>query len=778
MKTLRHLFTALLLLCSTVVTAHDFEVDGIYYNILSEWDKTVEVTYKGTSFLDYSNEYVGSVVIPATVFKSTGTGTAVLKTFDAWTSANKSDESTSQTSYTLSVEAGNVLKFDWSVSSESNYDWLVITLDGTEIVKKSGVLSGSYEKMFDTSGSHTLVVKYTKDSSKSENNDEGKIYNVTLSEAEGTIYNVTSIGYCAFDGCTGLTDVVIPDAVTGIGWDAFYGCSKLANISIPKSVVRVGDSAFYGTAWLNNQADGVVYVGKVLYTYKGTMPSNTRITVASGTVSISDLAFWGKANLRYLTIPSSVTSIGRDAFHLTGWLDSQADGVVYAGNVLYTYKGNMPANTSIVVKDLVYGIAGGAFQDCTNLVSIDLKSVTNIGDDAFNGCTRLASVTMSKVVEIGFQAFQDCASLTYITLSDRLRTIDVGGFRHCTGLTSINIPNSVKSIEGGAFAGCTGLTSVRIGYGVTNISDGAFYNCPALKTVYNNSQLNIVRGSSTYGNVAYYASEVIEHEDYTFTTANGVTTLTKYHGTQGNLILPQYYKGQAYVIGDGAFRYKDNLYSVTIPNTVTGIGNEAFYGCPSLGSVKIGNGVTYIGDNAFTYCESLHSLEIGNGVTSIGDHAFRDCSCLTSIEIPGCVTSIGDFAFSSCTGLTSITSHIPARNLFGIDSYVFYDVNKSTCTLYVPYGAKKTYAARWGWNAFTNIVEMEPVNLPGDINADGEVNVGDFAALVNIIFNSEDIDETTKSISDINADGEVNVGDFAALVNLIFNSGSQAASRE
>jgi hypothetical protein len=118
---------------------------------------------------------------------------------------------------------------------------------------------------------------------------------------------------------------------------------------------------------------------------------------------------------------------------------------------------------------------------------------------------------------------------------------------------------------------------------------------------------------------------------------------------------------------------------------------------------------------------------------------------------------------------------IPADELFAIDSDVFYNVNKTSCTLYVPYGAKETYAATWCWSEFTNIVEMAPENQPGDINKDGEVNVGDFAALVNIIFNSESIDDTTKSVSDINADGEVNVGDFAALVNLIFNSGSQAS---
>ena len=181
MKTIKCLFTALLLLCTTVVAAHDFEVDGIYYNILSEEEKTVEVTYKGISYNQYIAEYGGNVVIP----KYVTTSKCIYK---SWTSTNKSNSTTSETSYTLNVEAGDILTFDWAVSSEDGYDYLIITLDGSQIVKKSGNTSGIYNKTFDSTGTHTLVVKYTKDSNRSDYSDEGKIYNIVLDKADTVAY--------------------------------------------------------------------------------------------------------------------------------------------------------------------------------------------------------------------------------------------------------------------------------------------------------------------------------------------------------------------------------------------------------------------------------------------------------------------------------------------------------------------------------------------------------------------------------------------------------------
>ena len=127
--------------------------------------------------------------------------------------------------------------------------------------------------------------------------------------------SVTDIGYNTFYSCSSLTSITIPNSVTSIGGSAFYGCSNLTSITIPNSVTSIGINAFNGTKWYENQPDGLVYAGLVLYKYKGTMPTNTKIVVKEGTKRIEDSAFSGCSDLISVTIPNSVTSIGSSAFY-------------------------------------------------------------------------------------------------------------------------------------------------------------------------------------------------------------------------------------------------------------------------------------------------------------------------------------------------------------------------------------------------------------------------------------------------------------------------------
>ena len=295
------------------------------------------------------------------------------------------------------------------------------------------------------------------------------------------------------------------------------------------------------------------------------------------------------------------------------------------------------------------------------------KKVTSIDNRAFYLCNSLISIIIpDSVAKISVNPFAYCSTLKSIFVSSEhpyFFAIDGVLFRKADSClisypkgreyTTYNIPQGITAIESSAFYDCKFLTRVTIPDSVTSIGDCAFSLCDSLTSITIPDSVEQI-GTNPFTVCSALKSISVSPEHPYFATIDGVLFRK---ADKALISYPAGISSSTYTIPQGitAFYYCDSLTSVSIPDSVTSIGDNAFYFCESLTSVTIPDSVTAIGDSAFSYCDSLTSVSIPDSVTSIGDEAFYSCSSLTSVNIPDSVTSIGDRAFSYCDSLTSVS---------------------------------------------------------------------------------------------------------------------------
>lgn len=467
----------------------------------------------------------------------------------------------------------------------------------------------------------------------------------------------------AFSNCTKLTTVTLQNGIEIIGERAFQDCPALKSISIPDSTVKLGQSVFSGCEQLvTTEYNGGQYLGNAQNPHvvlMGAASDITTLTIPQGTKVIASEAFHEHTAIKSITIPGNVRSIGYAAFYLSN-IESIIieDGVLYIDQYALTsysltnlslpntlvsieksalpglttlnhtvyenakYLGNTQNPYLLLYSGLDYDITScnvhsdtkiimhSAFHWHEQLSSVSLpEGLKTIGASAFSS-TSLASITLPQsLTEIGEDAFAGC-KITEVTLPASIVSVGEDAFVACESLQSVNILGNTH-FEGQTFGDCTSLATVTLAEGITHIDDALFMAAPALTTVHLPSTL------TTIGDSAF----------------EGCTSLTEITLPEGLISI----ENEAFC--------ESTLQTVNLPSTLRHIGGSAFR-YTKLTDIVIPYGITVIEKYTFDHCSRLKNITIPNSVTTIGDYAFYNTG-FDGIILPESVRSIGENALNT-----------------------------------------------------------------------------------------------------------------------------------
>ncbi|MBQ7638898.1 MAG: leucine-rich repeat protein [Clostridia bacterium] len=515
---------------------------------------------------------------------------------------------------------------------------------------------------------------------------------------------VTGIGVSLFMYDWNLAQVELPDSLRSVGDDAFSRCA-LSQLDIPAGVEHIGTAAFAANTALTavNVADGSTHftsVDGVLFTalldvlvLYPAAKTNAQYTVPEGVTEIGDyafyeaenlesvvlpegltrigaLAFYGCTALAEINVPESVSEVGNYAFEDTPWYKSLPDGIIYIGPILLEYRGDMPENTVIEIKDGTTSIASSAFAYQRNLTGVSIPD---------------------SVTSLGAWAFQDCIALTEAELPDTLVNIGSGAFFN-SGLTSVVIPDGVTDILEYTFCNCEALTDITLPSGLKAIGLSAISNCTALE------QITLPEGIETVGESSFNGSAI-----KSITVPESVTDLQLWAFANCESLEKAVVLCEPERLESGMFINCTSLKEVTLPNSITYIGESAFEGCRSLTSIDLPDALVHIDNGAFN-STGLTEINLPAGVEALGDWSFGHSAQLETINYSG---QLADICLAFNEGSENLSDFDRIYNvLFGTkwfsDNYM-----SGKCGENVFWRLEENDNGFWAWNEDGSRVENE-----------------------------------------------------------------------
>ncbi len=632
--------------------------------------------------------------------------------------------------------------------------------------------------------------------------------------------SITIIGKEAFYGCSFLKNIIYSKNLYCIGEKAFYNCENLVNISLPDNVKAIEENAFYNSGAYNdenNWDNNALYIGKYLVQGKSRFVEYGEYIIKDGTVCIADKAFYCCTKLESLTLPKSMESIGSMALYgCKNLTNLQFEGVI-------TYLGDTPFENSGLLKEELRENGAIYIANCLiNVVGTfekyEIKQGTSVvSKETFINNEDLKVVVIPDSVKlIGEKAFYNCTSLEEIIIENGLPQCEEYAFANCISLKSIKIKNDVKSISPYQFLNCYSLSDVDFSectnligiyfqaFANTNIYDvvipesvhyigkEAFCHTRLDYITFLSSDVVFDVGGSIVDNGAFVASPHVtiigypdssveayaKQEDIPFRDINGEvdrpevydgfvytvlsnnTLKIRYVGAETHLVIPETINGYKVTkIDQFGFDYNKAIKTVTIPKTITNIGDWAFRGCYNLAQVSLSEGLNRIGSVAFASCKSLKNIEIPKSTTYIGDHAFSNCPLLEEINtkannpnycskdgvlfnkqmtklirfpenhdkteytLPNTVGTIYKAAFADNKNIKKI---IVSEGTSEIDYEAFYGCNKLTEVI-LPDGVEKIEGY-----AFAKCTSLASINIPNNLTSISHSTFNDCTSLTEI----------------------------------------------
>ena len=438
-----------------------------------------------------------------------------------------------------------------------------------------------------------------------------------------------------------IKEVIIEEGITKICSSAFLDC-EIVRVTFPESLEFVETNAF-----AMNELENFV------------IPENSKLSE----VLLSDY------------------------FYSLPWYENQPDGPVYLGKLLLDYKGTVPADTTIAVKDGTYAVNSDAFYGDTNVVNVSVPdSVERIGEYAFFGTAWQNSQPYYEPIYLGnvlyyynfpWRVIEDSEISDELVIPEGVVSISPGAFdSHCT-FRNVVLPESLEHIGAFAFNSCGHLEKVTVpeNGSLETVGDAAFYSCDSLVSfdfneglkriginAFLSSGISEVCLPSTVCDIGLMIFAPASLDSFTVSQAN------PYYCVDENGIL--YNKDKTEVVA--SYRYIEAS-SLTLPATVTKIGPQAFAAVSvsefilpkglkiidfeaftetPIKEMIIPYGVERIGKYAFAECDLLESVEVSKTVEFIDGNAFRGCGSLDKAVIPREVNYIAESAFSGCDGVT------------------------------------------------------------------------------------------------------------------------------